>query len=276
MANITAAAVNELRQKTGVGMMDCKKALVECDGDMEKAIDYLREKGQKIASKRADRDASEGCVLSATNQDKTFGAVIMINCETDFVAKNEDFVKFTHNILETAINAKAKNAGEVNHQLVIDGSTVENLIVDQIAKIGEKIEISHYEVLEAPVVYAYIHPGNRLASLLSMNKTGFDEKGHDVAMQIAAMAPLALNKDAVSADIIEKELEVYRVQIREEGKPENMVEKIAEGKLNKFFKENTLLSQDFIKDSKKTVLQYLQEGDKDLTVTAFYRFMLGA
>ena len=275
MANITAAAVNELRQKTGVGMMDCKKALVECEGDMEKAIDYLREKGQKIATKRADRDASEGCVLSATNQDKTFGAVIMINCETDFVAKNEDFVKFTHNILETAINAKAKNAGEVN-QLVIDGSTVENLIVDQIAKIGEKIEISHYEVLEAPVVYAYIHPGNRLASLLSMNKTGFDEKGHDVAMQIAAMAPLALNKDAVSADIIEKELEVYRVQIREEGKPENMVEKIAEGKLNKFFKENTLLSQDFIKDSKKTVLQYLQEGDKDLTVTAFYRFMLGA
>ena len=126
------------------------------------------------------------------------------------------------------------------------------------------------------MVYAYIHPGNRLASLLSMNKTGFDEKGHDVAMQIAAMAPLALNKDAVSADIIEKELEVYRVQIREEGKPENMVEKIAEGKLNKFFKENTLLSQDFIKDSKKTVLQYLQEGDKDLTVTAFYRFMLGA
>ncbi|HBN05283.1 MAG TPA: elongation factor Ts, partial [Bacteroidales bacterium] len=233
------------------------------------------EKGQKIASKRADRDASEGCVLAATNQDKSFGAVIMINCETDFVAKNEDFVNFTRNVLETAINAKAKNAGEVN-QLVIDGTTIENLIVDQIAKIGEKIEISHYEVLEAPVVYAYIHPGNRLASLLSMNKTGFDEKGHDVAMQIAAMAPLALNKDAVSADVIEKEMEVYRVQIREEGKPENMVEKIAEGKLNKFFKENTLLSQDFIKDSKKTVLQYLQEGDKDLTVTAFYRFMLGA
>src|SRR5574344_155680 len=261
MANITAAAVNELRQKTGVGMMDCKKALVECDGDMEKAIDYLREKGQKIAAKRADRDASEGCVLAATNQDKTFGAVIMINCETDFVAKNEDFVKFTHNILETSINAKAKNAGEVN-QLVIDGATVENLIVDQIAKIGEKIEISHYEVLEAPVVYAYIHPGNRLASLLSMNKTGFDEKGHDVAMQIAAMAPLALNKDAVSADIIEKELEVYRVQIREEGKPENMVEKIAEGKLNKFFKENTLLSQEYIMESKVSVQDVIALQDK--------------
>lgn len=275
MANITAAAVNELRQKTGVGMMDCKKALVECDGDMEKAIDYLREKGQKIASKRADRDASEGCVLAATNQDKTFGAVIMINCETDFVAQNKDFIEFTRNVLEHAINAKAKNAGEVN-QIMIDGATVENLVIDQIAKIGEKIEISHYEVLEAPVVYAYIHPGNRLASLLSMNKTGFDEKGHDVAMQIAAMAPLALDKNTVTADVIEKEMEVYRIQIREEGKPENMVEKIAEGKLNKFFKENTLLSQDFIKDSKKTVLQYLQEGDKDLTVSAFYRFMLGA
>lgn len=275
MANITAAAVNELRQKTGVGMMDCKKALVECEGDMEKAIDYLREKGQKIASKRADRDASEGCVLSATNQDKTFGAVIMINCETDFVAKNEDFINFTRTVLETAINAKAKNVDEVN-ALVIGGSTVENLIVDQIAKIGEKIQISHYEALEAPVVYAYIHPGNRLASLLSLNKPGFDEKGRDVAMQIAAMAPLALDQHAVSADIIEKEMEVYRIQIREEGKPENMVEKIAEGKLNKFFKENTLLSQEFIKDTKKTVLQYLQEGDKELTVTAFYRFMLGA
>ncbi len=275
MANITAAIVNELRQKTGVGMMDCKKALVECDGDMEKAIDYLREKGQKIASKRADRDASEGCVLSLTNQDKTFGAVIMINCETDFVAKNEDFVNFTRNVLETAINAKAKDINEVN-KLVIDGSTVENLIIDQVAKIGEKIQISHYESLEAPVVYAYIHPGNRLASLLSLNKTGFDERGRDVAMQIAAMAPLALDKTQVAANIIEREMDVYRVQIREEGKPENMVEKIAEGKLNKFFKENTLLSQEFIKDPKKSVLQYLQEGDKDLTVTAFYRFMLGA
>ncbi|MDD2530355.1 MAG: translation elongation factor Ts [Bacteroidales bacterium] len=275
MANITAAAVNELRQKTGVGMMDCKKALVECDGDMEKAIDYLREKGQKVASKRADRDASEGCVLALTNQDKTFGAIIMINCETDFVGKNEDFVNFTRKVLENAINAKAKNAGEVN-QLVIDGSTVENLIVDQVAKIGEKIQISHYEALEAPVVYAYIHPGNRLASLHAMNKTGFDERGHDVAMQIAAMAPLALDKSQVSADVIEREMDVYRVQIREEGKPDNMIEKIAEGKLNKFFKESTLLSQEFIKDSKKNVLQYLQEGDKDLTVTAFYRLMLGA
>ena len=274
MANITASAVNELRQRTGVGMMDCKKALVECDGDMDKAIDYLREKGQKLASKRADRDASEGCVLSATTADKTFGAVLMINCETDFVAKNEDFVNFTRKVLDAAIAAKAKTAGEVN-SIVLDGSTVENLIIDQIAKIGEKIEISHYESIEAPVVYAYIHPGNRLATIVSFNKTGFDVQGHDVAMQIAAMAPLALNKDLVPADVIEREMEVYRGQIREEGKPENMVEKIAEGKLNKFFKESTLLSQDFIKDAKKNVLQYLQESDKELTATAFYRFMLG-
>ncbi|MFA7081308.1 MAG: translation elongation factor Ts [Bacteroidales bacterium] len=275
MANITASAVNELRQRTGVGMMDCKKALVECDGDMDKAIDYLREKGQKLALKRADRDASEGCVLAETTEDKRFGAVIMINCETDFVAKNDDFVDFTRLILDNAIAAKARTAAEVN-ALVINGTTVENLIIEQVAKIGEKIELTKYEILEAPVVYAYIHTGNRLATIVALNKTGFDAQGHDVAMQIAAMSPLALDKTTISAETIEREMEVYRGQIREEGKPENMVDKIAEGKLNKFFKENTLLSQDFIKDTKKNVLQYLQEGDKELTVTAFYRFMLGA
>lgn len=275
MANITASAVNELRQRTGVGMMDCKKALVECEGDMDKAIDYLREKGQKLASKRADRDASEGCVLAATTEDNTFGAVIMLNCETDFVAKNDDFVDFTRLILNNAITAKVKTIEQIN-ALVINGSTVENLIIEQVAKIGEKIELAKYETLEAPVVYSYIHTGNRLATIVALNKTGFDAQGHDVAMQIAAMSPLALDKTTVSAETIEREMEVYRGQIREEGKPENMVDKIAEGKLNKFFKENTLLSQDFIKDTKKNVLQYLQEGDKDLTVTAFYRFMLGA
>ncbi|MCK9162998.1 MAG: translation elongation factor Ts [Bacteroidales bacterium] len=275
MANITASAVNELRQRTGVGMMDCKKALVECDGDMDKAIDYLREKGQKLATKRADRDASEGCVLAATTEDKTFGAIIMINCETDFVAKNDDFVDFTRLILDNAIAAKAKTTAEIN-ALVINGSTVENLIIEQVAKIGEKIELSKYDTLESPIVYSYIHTGNRLATIVALNKTGFDAQGHDVAMQIAAMAPLALDKTTISAETIDREMEVYRGQIREEGKPENMVDKIAEGKLNKFFKENTLLSQDFIKDTKKNVLQYLQEGDKELTATAFYRFALGA
>lgn len=274
MANITASAVNELRQRTGVGMMDCKKALVECDGDMEKAIDYLRQKGQKLASKRADRDASEGCVLAATSEDKTFAAALKLNCETDFVAINEDFVAFTRMILDAAIAAKAKNAGEVN-AIVINGVAIENLIIDQVAKIGEKIEISTYEIIEAPATYAYIHPGNRLATVLGFNKAGFDAQGKDVAMQIAAMAPVALSKEGVTSDIIEREMEVYRAQIREEGKPENMVEKIAEGKLSKFFKESTLLSQDFIKDSKKNVDQYLKEADKDLTVTAFHRLKIG-
>lgn len=274
MANITAAMVNELRQRTGVGMMDCKKALQECDADMEKAIDYLRQKGQKLASKRADRDASEGCILSLASEDKTFASVLKLNCETDFVAINEDFVNFARMILNAAVASRVKTPEQVN-ALVIDGNTVENLIIDQVAKIGEKIEISAYECIEAPAAYAYIHPGNRLATIVGLSKPGFNEQGKDVAMQVAAMAPVALTKDAVSAEIIEREMEVYRGQIREEGKPENMVEKIAEGKLNKFFKESTLLSQDFIKDSKKNVEQYLKDSDKDLTVTGFSRLILG-
>lgn len=275
MANITASTVNELRKRTGVGMMDCKKALVECDGDIDKAIDHLREKGQKLASKRADREASEGCVLASTTEDKTFGALIIINCETDFVAKNDDFIDFTRLILDKAIEAKVKNIEEAK-TLVINGSTVENLIIEQIAKIGEKIEISKYETVSGPALYSYIHTGNRLATIIVLNKTGFDTYGHDVAMQTAAMAPIALDKSAVSDETIEREMEVYRGQIREEGKPENMIDKIAQGKLNKFFKDSTLLSQDFIKNPKTSVLQYLQEGDKELIVTEFKRFVLEA
>lgn len=275
MANITASTVNELRKRTGVGMMDCKKALVECDGDIDKAIDHLREKGQKLASKRADREASEGCVLASTTENKTFGALIIINCETDFVAKNDDFIDFTRLILDKAIEAKVKNIEEVK-TLVINGSTVENLIIEQIAKIGEKIEISKYETVSGPALYSYIHTGNRLATIIVLNKTGFDTYGHDVAMQTAAMAPIALDKSAVSDETIEREMEVYRGQIREEGKPENMIDKIAQGKLNKFFKDSTLISQDFIKNPKTSVLQYLQEGDKELIVTEFKRFVLEA
>ena len=274
MANITAALVNELRQRTGVGMMDCKKALVECDGDMNKAIDYLREKGQKLATKRADRDASEGVVLASVNADQTFSAIIMMNCETDFVAKNEAFVSFTKTVLDTAIASKVKTVEEVL-ALNIEGVTVETMIIEQVAKIGEKITVTHYSYVEAPITYAYIHQGNGLASIVGFSKTGFDAQGKEIAMQIAAMAPVALDRNSVSADVIEKELEIYRVQIREEGKPENMIEKIAEGKLNKFFKDSTLLSQDFIRDSKKNVGDYLKENDKDLTVTAFKRLKLG-
>lgn len=274
MANITAAAVNELRKRTGVGMMDCKKALVECDGDMDKAIDYLREKGQKLAAKRADRDASEGAVLALVNADKTFAAVIMMNCETDFVAKNDDFVAFTREVLQTAVDAKAKSLEEVM-ALTINGLSVETMIVEQVAKIGEKITLSHYLPIEAAATYAYIHPGNRMASVVGLSKTGYDEEGKEMSMQVIAGRPVALNKESVPAEVIEREMEVYRGQVREEGKPENMVEKIAEGKLNKFFKESTLLSQEYTREAKVSVEEHLKKIDKDLTVTAFQRAELG-
>ncbi len=274
MANITAAAVNELRKRTGVGMMDCKKALVECDGDMDKAIDYLREKGQKLAAKRADRDASEGAVLATVNADKTFAAVIMMNCETDFVAKNDDFVAFTREVLQTAVDAKAKSLEEVM-ALTINGLSVETMIVEQVAKIGEKITLSHYLPIEAAATYAYIHPGNRMASVVGLSKTGYDEEGKEMSMQVIAGRPVALNKESVPAEVIEREMEVYRGQVREEGKPENMVEKIAEGKLNKFFKESTLLSQEYTREAKVSVEEHLRKIDKDLTITAFQRAELG-
>ena len=274
MANITAAAVNELRKRTGVGMMDCKKALVECDGDMDKAIDYLREKGQKLAAKRADRDASEGAVLALVNADKTFAAVIMMNCETDFVAKNDDFVAFTREVLQTAVDAKAKSLEEVM-ALTINGLSVETMIVEQVAKIGEKITLSHYYPIEAVATYAYVHPGNRMASVVGLSKTGYDEEGKEMSMQVIAGRPVALNKDSVPAEIIEREMEVYRGQVREEGKPEDMVEKIAQGKLNKFFKESTLLSQEYTREAKVSVEEHLRKIDKDLTITAFQRAELG-
>lgn len=275
MANVTVQDINKLRQLTGVGMMDCKKALVECEGDFDKAIDYLREKGKKLAAKRADRSANEGCVLAECDSSNTFAAVIMINCETDFVAQNEGFVSFTKSVLDQAIKAKAKTIDEVN-KLSINGTTVETLLVDQVAKIGEKITFSQYSAIEAPATYAYTHPGNRMASVVGLNKTNFDKVGKEMAMQVVSMRPISVDKSSVPQDIIEKEMEVYRIQIKEEGKPENMIEKIAEGKLNKFFKESTLLPQEFILEAKTTVEQYLKQQDKDLTVTSFARAELGA
>lgn len=274
MANITASIVNELRKRTGVGMMDCKKALVECDGDMDKAIDYLREKGQKLAAKRADRDASEGVVLATVNEDKTFAAVIMMNCETDFVAKNESFIAFTKEVLDAAVKARLKSLEEVM-AMTLNGVTVENLVIDQIAKIGEKITLSHFMPIEAVAAYAYTHPGNRMASVVGLSKTGFDEEGKEMAMQVIAGRPVALNKETVPQEIINREMDIYRAQVREEGKPENMVEKIAEGKLNKFFKESTLLSQEYTREAKVTVEAHLKSVDKNLTITAFQRAELG-
>ena len=272
---ITAAEVNKLRQMTGAGMMDCKNALVESNGDFEKAIDYLRKKGQKLASKRADRDANEGVVIAKTNSAKNFAAIIMVNCETDFVAKNIDFVNFCHSIIDTAIDKMPKTEDELK-SLQINGSTISDLLTDQVGKIGEKIELAHYHFIENPMTVAYNHQGNRLATIAGFNKNCDETVAKDIAMQIASMSPVAIDKESVSKDIIEKELEIYRDLIRQEGKPENMVEQIAQGKLNKFFKESTLLNQDFIKDSKKTVGQHIKDVDKELNVTSFKRLMLGA
>ena len=273
---ITAQQVNELRKMTGAGMMDCKKALVETEGDMEKAIDVLRKKGQKVAAKRADRDAAEGVVLAKVSDDKTFAAAVMINCETDFVAKNADFIAYVQSVLDVAIANKAKDADALK-ALKLDAYSVEETITNQTGVIGEKIQLGRYAMVEAAQVFAYIHPGNRIATIAGFNKASDDyaQAGKDVVMQIAAMAPIALDKDAVSEETIAREIEIGKDQARQEGKPETMLEKIAMGKLNKFFKENTLLNQAFIKDTKSNVQQYLQSVDKDLTVTEFHRLALG-
>ncbi len=273
MAKITAQDVNKLRQQTGAGMMDCKKALVEADGDFEKAVDNLRKKGQKVAAKRADREASEGCVLAATNDENTFGIVLSLNCETDFVAKNDSFVKLTQSILDKAMAEKAKSKDDLM-KLKMDGQTIEEKLTEQTGVIGEKLEIGGYETLEAPFVTFYIHAGNKLATLVGMNEEAPDA-GKNVAMQAAAMNPMALQRDEISTEAIERELEVGRDQARQEGKPEAMLDKIAQGRLGKFYKENTLLEQDYIKDGKLNVQKYLDSAKKGLTVTGFKRVGLG-
>lgn len=278
MANITAADVNKLRQMSGAGMMDCKNALVEANGDFEAAIDILRKKGQKLAVKRADRDANQGIVLAATTPDHTFASIIMLNCETDFVAKNQDFVDYANKLIALTIAEKPESL-EALLQKSIDGRTVADGVTDLIGKTGEKMELAHYECIKAPYVVAYNHFGNRLAAILGLNSAsvaGIEETGKHVAMQIAAMSPIALDKDDVDADTIAREVEIGKEQARAEGKPEDMLEKIALGKLNKFYKESTLLNQEFINDSKMTVREYLQKADKGLTVTSFKRLQLGA
>jgi elongation factor Ts len=259
---------------TGAGMMDCKQALSETNGDFDQAIDILRKKGQKVASKRADREATEGAVIAITNDSHTHGVLIVLNCETDFVAKNEDFVNKAHQIAQAALKSKAANLDELK-QVVIDGHTIESEVTNLTGVTGEKVDLSLYKSLEAPLVVPYIHPGNRLATLVSLNKTVADiQVAKDVAMQVAAMAPVAVNKERVPQSIIDKELEIGRAQAQEEGKPEAILDKIAQGKLTKYFKENTLLSQDFIKDHKITVADYLTHIDKDLTVVDFARYTL--
>ena len=274
MADIKAADVSKLRKMTGAGMMDCKQALQEANGDFEKATEIIRKKGKSVANKRADREATEGVVLARTTADGKQGVMIVLNCETDFVAKNENFIAFAQSILDLAAEKQPADIAALK-ALDLSGKSVEEAVTDQVGVIGEKLELPFYNKIDAASVTAYIHPGNMLASMVGLNQEIADTQvGKDVAMQIAAMNPVAVNRDGVTQNVIDKELEIGREQARKEGKPEAILDKIAEGKLNKFFKESTLLDQAFVKDNKKTVTQYLQEVEKELTVTGFVRFGL--
>ena len=274
MVKITAAEVNKLRKATGAGMMDCKKALVEAEGNFDKAIEILRKKGQKVAAKRADRDSSEGAVIAKVNADNTKGVVVSLNCETDFVAKNEDFVKLAHKLAEIALNTSSKDeflAADFNGTL-----TVQDKLIEQTGVIGEKIEIGAYKTLKAPFVGSYIHAGNKIAVItgLSANVEGADVVAKDVAMQAAAMNPIALDESGINQEVIDKEIEIAKDQLRQEGKPEAMLDNIAKGKLKRFFKDNTLVNQAFIKDNKKSVAEYVKTIG-DVTVVGFERVALG-
>ena len=274
---ITAQDVNKLRKMTGAGMMDCKKALTESDGDFEKAIDILRKKGQKVSASRADRETSEGSVFVKTNEDKTEGVIVALNCETDFVGKNEDFLALGKQILEVAYD---KNPASIEELLSVSlgDLTVAEKITEMVGKIGEKLEVSAYIRMSADQVVPYIHAGNKLGVLVGLSNTnGADvtDAGKDVAMQIAAMNPIAVSRDEVAADVVAHELEIGKEQARAEGKPEQMLEKIAQGKLNKFFAESTLLAQKFVKDNSLTIEKYLDGVSKGLTVSKFERVSIG-
>ncbi|TJZ61387.1 elongation factor Ts [Sphingobacterium olei] len=274
---ISASDVNKLRQQTGAGMMDCKKALVEANGDFEAAVDYLRKKGAKVAASRQDRDSNEGVIIAKAAGDGKSGIVVEVNCETDFVAKNADFIAFAESVADVALANKPTSLDDLK-ALEIGGAKIADLLIDQTGKIGEKIEVSKYETISAEKVVAYIHANYRLGVLvgLSADADGVEEAGKDVAMQIAAMNPIAIDKDGVDQHTIDREIAIAKEQIIAEGKPAEMAEKIAAGKLNKFYKETTLLNQEFVKDSSKNISQFLDSVSKGLTVTAFKRVQLGA
>ncbi|MEO1052864.1 MAG: translation elongation factor Ts [Bacteroidota bacterium] len=277
MATITAKDVNKLRQMTGAGMMDCKKALVEADGDFDKAVEILRKKGQKVSASRADRDAKEGSVFTKTSEDGSEGILVALNCETDFVGKNDEFLGLGKAILDVAFTEKPADK-EALLEAKIGDFTVAQKITELIGKIGEKIEVSEYVTVKGEAVVPYIHAGNKLGVLVALEGTnGVDvvEAGKNVGMQIAAMNPVAVDKDGVDASVVEKELEIGREQAIAEGKPENIVDKIAQGKLQKFYKENTLLQQAYVKDNGNSVSQYLNSVNKGLTVVDFKRVSIG-
>jgi elongation factor Ts len=274
MATITAADVNKLRTITGAGMMDCKKALVEADGDFDLAIENLRKKGQKVAANRSDRESTEGAVIAVVNDAKTSGVVVSLNCETDFVGKNESFVKLAQELTALALNFDSKEAFLATD---FHGITVAEKLIEQTGVIGEKIEIGSFERLEGPFVGSYIHAGNKIATLVSLsaNVAGAEEAARNVAMQAAAMNPIALNEAGVDAAVIEKEIEIAKEQLRAEGKPEAMLENISKGKIQRFYKDNTLVNQDYIKDGSMNVASYVKSVDANLTVTGFKRAALG-
>ena len=270
---ITASEVNKLRQSTGAGMMDCKKALVEAEGDFDKAVEVLRKKGQKVAANRADRESSEGAVLAKVNGNNTVGVVVSLNCETDFVAKNDAYLELAEGLSDLALDydsLEAFLAADYN------GMSVADKLTEQTGVIGEKIEIGGFKRLEAPFVGAYIHAGNKIATLVGLSAAvdQASEVAKNVAMQAAAMNPIALNEEGVDASVIEKEIEIAKDQLRQEGKPEAMLDNIAKGKIQRFFKDNTLINQDYIKDSKMSVNQYVKSVDNALEVTAFARVAL--
>lgn len=277
MAEITAQEVNKLRTMTGAGMMDCKKALTEASGDFEKAIEILRKKGQKVSASRSDKEAKEGAVFVVTAPDNSEAVLIALNCETDFVAKNEEFQKLGKLIADTAFTRKSPGRDALLAEKT-DALTLQDRITELVGKIGEKVEVSEYVHMKGEAVVPYIHAGSKLGVLVSLkggNGKDVTEAGKDVGMQIAAMNPVAVDEKSVDKTVIEKELEIAKAQILAEGKPENMVEKIAQGKLNKFFKESTLLHQAFVKDSSKTVAQYLESVSNGLTVVEFRRVSVG-
>jgi len=276
MSKITAADVKKLRDQTGAGMMDVKKALVEAEGDTEKAIDLLRKQGQKLSVRRAEREAKEGVVIAKVNENKDQGVVIRLSCETDFVAKNEEFVKFADRIADVALENLPESLDELLG-LQMDDQDIAGHVTNQVGVIGEKIELAEYAKLEAETVIPYIHMGYRAGVIVGLNQKGdaAEEAGRNVAMQIAAMKPIALDKEGVDQAVIDREIEIGKEQARQEGKPENIIDRIAEGKLNRFFEDNTLLLQDYVKDGKQSVKEYLQSVDKELTVTDFKHLEIG-
>ncbi len=274
--SFTTADVVKLRKSTGAGMMDCKNALTEADGNFDRAVEIIRERGKLVASKRADRDATEGVVLAKVTGDQKFGAVVVLNCETDFVAKNEKFIELTASFLAKALEHKPSDLDALK-QIELDGRTIEAHVVEQTGIIGERLDLSYYGMVTAETVVSYIHPGNRLATLVGFNTASLDPQvGKDIAMQVAAMSPVAVDRESVPAAVAEKELEIAKEKFRLEGKPEAMLDKIAQGALQKFYQDFTLLEQSFIKDGKMNVKAYLQSIDKSLSVTSFERYAIDA